>query len=236
MKKNIELNGIDSMAFLGANDANIKILENTFDSKIVVRGDTILLDGKSNEINIIKHIIDEMIVTINAKGYIDKSDVETIVLLNKDQINEVELDELEEDVILYTHNGKIVAKTKTQKKYHQAILGNDIVFSIGPAGTGKTYQAVACGISALKKSEVEKIIITRPAVEAGERLGFLPGDLKEKVDPYLTPLYDALKSMISHQFSHTWDAQWPGKAVIWAQWRLKQCAIGDRVIVALQAA
>ena len=197
MKKNIELNGVDSMAFLGANDINIKILEETFNSKIVVRGNKIFLDGDSGEINIIQHIIDEMIITINAKGYIDKSDVETIILLNKDQVENIGIDNVEEDIILYTHKGKILAKTKMQKKYHKAIIENDIVFAIGPAGTGKTYQAVACAISALKKSQVEKIIITRPAVEAGERLGFLPGDLKEKVDPYLTPLYDALKSMIS---------------------------------------
>jgi len=197
MKKNIELNGVDSMAFLGANDINIKILENTFNSKIVVRGNKVLLDGDADEVHIIQHIIDEMIITINAKGYIDKNDVETIVLLNKDQINNIETDGDDEDVILYTHKGKILAKTNAQKKYHKAIIENDIVFAIGPAGTGKTYQAVACAISALKKSEVEKIIITRPAVEAGERLGFLPGDLKEKVDPYLTPLYDALNNMIS---------------------------------------
>ena len=99
-------------------------------------------------------------------------------------------------VILNSHRGAITAKTEGQKKYCESILKNDIVFAIGPAGTGKTYQAVASAVSSLKRKEVSKIVITRPAVEAGERLGFLPGDLKEKIDPYLTPLYDALHDMI----------------------------------------
>ena len=90
----------------------------------------------------------------------------------------------------------MVAQTSGQKKYYKAVIDNDIVFSYGPAGTGKTYQAVACAVSALKNKEVDRIVITRPAVEAGENLGFLPGDLKEKVDPYLTPLYDALNNML----------------------------------------
>jgi phosphate starvation-inducible PhoH-like protein len=104
----------------------------------------------------------------------------------------------EEPVVLYTHKGSVNARTGGQKKYLEAVKENDIVFAIGPAGTGKTYQAVAMAVSALKSRAVDRIIITRPAVEAGERLGFLPGDLKEKVDPYLTPLYDALNDMIPH--------------------------------------
>ena len=103
---------------------------------------------------------------------------------------------IDDVIILNSHKGPIIAKTKGQKKYFKEVLNNDIVFAIGPAGTGKTYQAVASAVASLKKKEVSKIVITRPAVEAGERLGFLPGDLKEKVDPYLTPLYDALNDMI----------------------------------------
>jgi phosphate starvation-inducible PhoH-like protein len=99
-------------------------------------------------------------------------------------------------IVLHTHQGVVSARTQGQKKYFEAVQKNDIVFAIGPAGTGKTYQAVASAVAALKRKEVERIVITRPAVEAGERLGFLPGDLKEKVDPYLTPLYDALNDMI----------------------------------------
>ena len=102
-------------------------------------------------------------------------------------------------IVLHTHQGAISARTEGQKQYHNAVQKNDIVFAVGPAGTGKTYQAVASGVAALKRKEVERIVITRPAVEAGERLGFLPGDLKEKVDPYLTPLYDALNDMIPRE-------------------------------------
>jgi phosphate starvation-inducible PhoH-like protein len=105
----------------------------------------------------------------------------------------------EEPVVLYTHKGSVNARTGGQKKYLEAVKENDIVFAIGPAGTGKTYQAVAMAVSSLKSKAVDRIIITRPAVEAGERLGFLPGDLKEKVDPYLTPLYDALNDMIPRE-------------------------------------
>ena len=101
-----------------------------------------------------------------------------------------------ESIILYTLKNPVYAKTKGQKKYYEAVLKNDIVFAIGPAGTGKTYQAVASAVSALKNKEEQRIVITRPVVEAGEHLGFLPGDLKDKVDPYLTPLYDALNDML----------------------------------------
>ena len=102
----------------------------------------------------------------------------------------------DDPVVLYTHKGTVHARTGGQVKYFEVVKESDIVFAIGPAGTGKTYQAVAMAVSALKSKAVDRIIITRPAVEAGERLGFLPGDLKEKVDPYLTPLYDALNDMI----------------------------------------
>ena len=103
---------------------------------------------------------------------------------------------LDDKIVLHTHKSPVYAKTKGQKKYLKAVNENDIVFAVGPAGTGKTYQAVACAVSALKNNEIDKIVITRPVVEAGEHLGFLPGDLKEKVDPYLTPLYDALDNML----------------------------------------
>ena len=105
----------------------------------------------------------------------------------------------EQTIVLYTHKGSVRARTNGQKEYLDVVKDNDIVFAIGPAGTGKTYQAVAMAVSALKSKAVDRIIITRPAVEAGERLGFLPGDLKEKVDPYLTPLYDALNDMIPRE-------------------------------------
>ena len=125
----------------------------------------------------------------------DNKDID--ILINSSSLKNIEIDNKKSDtIILYTPKGIVAPKTSGQKKYYKAVLKNDIVFAIGPAGSGKTYQAVACGVSALKNNEVEKIVITRPVVEAGENLGFLPGDLKDKVDPYLTPLYDALYKMV----------------------------------------
>ena len=194
MKKIIQLKDIDPVVFAGIQDKNIKLIEKEFDSKIVLRGNQLYLDGKKNELKFLESLVNDIIFTINQKGYIDNGDIHTLIESSPEvksnpnaKIN---------NVILYTPNGSVEPKTKGQKKYYEAVLNNDIVFAVGPAGTGKTYQAVACAVSALKNNLVEKIVITRPVVEAGERLGFLPGDLKEKVDPYLTPLYDALYKMV----------------------------------------
>jgi len=192
MKKTIKLSGLDPMIFAGANDQNIKVLLKNFESNIVLRGDALHVDGLKKEIDKIELLINDIIFTINKKGYIEPTDIEILIHSSFDVKNK----KIDDDVILHTHSGAIIAQTQGQKEYYKAVLNNDIVFALGPAGTGKTYQAVACAVSALKNNEVEKIIITRPVVEAGERLGFLPGDLKDKVDPYLTPLYDALDKML----------------------------------------
>tara|TARA_Y100000590_G_C15729413_1_gene1016422 strand:+ start:1934 stop:2872 length:939 start_codon:yes stop_codon:yes gene_type:complete len=194
MKKTLQLKDIDPMVFAGANDKNIQLIENNFKSKIVLRGNELFIDGEKNELIVLESLINDIIFTINQKGYIDNSDVS--VLIQSSSNLSTESNGKIDNVILYTPKGSVIPKTSGQKKYYKAVLENDIVFAIGPAGTGKTYQAVACAVSALKNNQVEKIIITRPVVEAGERLGFLPGDLKEKVDPYLTPLYDALYKML----------------------------------------
>ena len=196
MKKKLQLKDIDPMIFAGIGDQNIKLIENNFSSKIVLRGNEIYLDGKKNELIILESLVNDIIFTIAQKGFIDNSDINTLINSSSNTDNNADINNKISDVILYTPKGKVIPKTKGQKKYYKAVLKNDIVFAIGPAGTGKTYQAVACAVSALKNNEVEKIVITRPVVEAGERLGFLPGDLKEKVDPYLTPLYDALYKML----------------------------------------
>ena len=196
MKKNIDISEVDSLSFTGVGDQNIKTIQQNVDTRIVVRGSTIHLDGKKDEILLIESVVNEMMLAINHKGYIEPDEIHHYIssvsngesiLLNVDG---------DETIVLHTHKGTVQARTLGQKKYLKAVQGNDIVFAIGPAGTGKTYQAVAMGVYALKSRAVDRIIITRPAVEAGERLGFLPGDLKEKVDPYLTPLYDALNDMI----------------------------------------
>ena len=154
------------------------------------------LDGTKADIKLVESVVNEMMLTINNKGFIEPEEIRTYLesLANGDPVSMN--GNGDEPVVLYTHKGSVRARTGGQKKYLDAVKDNDIVFAIGPAGTGKTYQAVAMAVSALKSKAVDTIIITRPAVEAGERLGFLPGDLKEKVDPYLTPLYDALNDMI----------------------------------------
>ena len=154
------------------------------------------LDGTKTDIKLVESVVNEMMLTINNKGFIEPEEIRTYLesLINGDPVSMN--GNGDEPVVLYTHKGSVRARTGGQKKYLEAVKDNDIVFAIGPAGTGKTYQAVAMAVSALKSKAVDRIIITRPAVEAGERLGFLPGDLKEKVDPYLTPLYDALNDMI----------------------------------------
>ena len=196
MKKVIKITDVDSMAFAGPADSNIKFIESQFKSNIVLRGDELFVDGLKDEIEKIEILIQDIIFTLNKKDFITTDDI-NILIHSNGHIKKSDFGTSESDnVILYTHKGSVYAKTKGQKKYYQAVLNNDIVFAIGPAGTGKTFQAVACAVSALKNNLVEKIVITRPVVEAGEHLGFLPGDLKDKVDPYLTPLYDALHKML----------------------------------------
>ena len=184
------------MYFAGASDKNIKFIETNFKSKIVLRGDELLVDGSKDEIKILQKLVTEMLNTIIRKESISISDIKVLLNSQIDNSNENKDYLIDEKIVLHTHKEPVYAKTKGQIKYLKAVLDNDIVFAVGPAGTGKTYQAVACAVSALKNNEVERIIITRPVVEAGEHLGFLPGDLKDKVDPYLTPLYDALNNML----------------------------------------
>jgi phosphate starvation-inducible PhoH-like protein len=203
-EKKIKAEGVDMVRLLGLNDANLQMLENRFDASITVRGDNVALRGDQVEVDQIEKIVKELIYILNKNGAISPNDVETVidlVTLNGDtaipksvtaQIPEDEID----SVVLFTRNGIIRAKTQGQKEYIRQIKKNDIVFAVGPAGTGKTYLAVAMAVAAMKNREIVKIILARPAVEAGESLGFLPGDLKEKVDPYLRPLYDALDDMI----------------------------------------
>ena len=196
MKKKIDISEVDSLSFMGVGDKNIKTIQENVDTQVVVRGSTIHLDGDKDEIYLIESVVNEMMLAINYKGYVEPSEIHRY-LSSVSNGEAIPLnDNGNEMVVLYTHKGTVQARTKGQKNYLKAVQGNDIVFAIGPAGTGKTYQAVAMAVSSLKTRAVDRIIITRPAVEAGERLGFLPGDLKEKVDPYLTPLYDALNDMI----------------------------------------
>ena len=194
MKKKIDIGGVDPILFVGLNDENIKLLENYFNSKIIVRGSNMNVDGSKDEVSHIELVVRNMLTLINKQGNLTIDDVSDLLSFNNLNNKEISIDD--NPIVLHSHKGPIFAKTKGQKLYLDAVLKSDIVFAVGPAGTGKTYQAVASAVSSLKNKEVEKIVITRPAVEAGERLGVLPGDLKEKIDPYLTPLYDALRCML----------------------------------------
>jgi len=195
-RREILMRGFDPIALLGVNDENLKILEEHFSAQIIARGQSIKISGDPIEVERIHHILNQLIQLIPKKEYIKPSDVKTVINIEADATDSV-YSVPEESIILFTPNGLIRPRTTGQAEYYRIASENDITFAIGPAGTGKTYQAVAMAVAALKNREVRKIILTRPAVEAGENLGFLPGDMKEKIDPYLAPLYDALKTMIS---------------------------------------
>jgi len=193
--KEIEIKGIDPFLVFGVNDALLKILSDKFPIKIFARGNMIILTGDELQIEQVNRVIAEMLLTISRKDYIDENDLNT--LINVELGGQKQHQEITPDtVILYKKNGAIKPRSVNQERYYKSTLHNDIVFGIGPAGTGKTYLAVAIAIAALRNHDVKRIILTRPAVEAGESLGFLPGDLKEKIEPYLAPLYDALHNML----------------------------------------
>jgi len=194
MKKTIELKGVDLQSLLGAGDVHLRLIESTFPGKIIVRGNNIHLDGVDKDINIVHDIIHEMMQTLNRKGSLTKKDVRQ--LINISNVENGNIQEKTENVIHYGRKGAIQSRTVGQTDYIDSVRDNDLVLSIGPAGTGKTYIAVAFAVAALESHQVDRIVLSRPAVEAGENLGFLPGDLKDKVDPYLTPLYDALGDML----------------------------------------
>ena len=180
----------------GVKDENLEVLEDHFQVEISLRGDEMTLVGKKENLEKTKKVIFSLLKLIVSGVSISRRDVVYAQkLVEKDKLDQ--LSELYHIKIARTYNGKLIyPKTLGQKSYYYALKNNDVVFGIGPAGTGKTYLAVVFAVAALKNNEVKKIILTRPAVEAGESLGFLPGDLKEKVDPYLRPLYDALHDML----------------------------------------
>lgn len=176
----------------GKYDENIKLIEGRLKVDVLVRDGALKIRGEGRRVEAAVRVIEEMIRTIGSQGSITKDNTEYILTLQSKGL-EKEYSALNDDIICYTMRGKpIRSKTLGQKCYIDAIRHNDIVFGIGPAGTGKTYLAMAMAITAFKNGEVDRLILTRPAVEAGEKLGFLPGDLQDKVDPYLRPLYDAL--------------------------------------------
>jgi phosphate starvation-inducible protein PhoH and related proteins len=193
-EKTVTLDNISLIDFLGVENRNIQSLASAFPkSKIVSRGNEILVRGSSSEIDQISDILNALIQHFHKYGRVNEEIVRSYVTNDP----ELEQQEAQDGIIIYgTRGNPIRPKTPNQVKLVQLVRENDLVFALGPAGTGKTYISVALAVQALKNKQVKKIIITRPAVEAGENLGFLPGDLKEKIDPYLRPIYDALNDMI----------------------------------------
>jgi phosphate starvation-inducible PhoH-like protein len=201
-EKNIILESVDLANFSGFNDKNIDLIRDRFKSNITVRGENVHLKGDARELEQIETIIKELVLLQKRQGRITEGDVNLIVELvmgSQDAALEKRVgakrDEID-DIILVEKNDFVKPKTLGQLELFRRSQINEIVFTIGPAGTGKTYLAVAIALAALKTKKVNRILLSRPAVEAGESLGFLPGDLSEKVNPYLKPLFDALEDMV----------------------------------------
>jgi len=195
MEKVIELVRVDFSDLFGVGDIYLKLIEETLSVSIFSRGNLIKIKGRKKQISQAKEALSEMVNSIEGKGNLTTNDVEKILALisieDPKKIFKIK------DVVFYGQKGAVEAKNNGQRKYLDQLIKHDIVFSVGPAGTGKTFLAVAFAVAALERNEIDRIILCRPAVEAGESLGFLPGDLKEKIDPYLNPLYDSLRFLLN---------------------------------------
>ncbi|MBM7419765.1 MULTISPECIES: PhoH family protein [Chryseobacterium] len=193
-----DLEGIDSKNFYGVNNQYFNLIKSSFPTlKITGRDHFIFAIGNQEALDIFKQKLDDIVSFISKNNSIGLKDIENFLNLKDENEKHLVFDQ---DIIVKGVNGKIIkAKTTNLKKLVKETEKKDMVFAIGPAGTGKTYTSVALAARALRDKEVKRIVLTRPAVEAGESLGFLPGDLKEKLDPYLQPLYDALRDMIPHE-------------------------------------
>jgi phosphate starvation-inducible PhoH-like protein len=194
----INLDSVNPIEFFGVNNGKLDVLKKRFPLlKILSRGTQLKLSGAPEQIDIAVEKVNLVLQYLERNGHLSEAYFEQILGGDDQEVTDHFVDKNPNDILVFGPNGKTVrARTPNQKKMVAAADKNDIVFAIGPAGTGKTYTAVALAVRALKNKVVKKIILTRPAVEAGENLGFLPGDLKEKIDPYLRPLYDALDDMI----------------------------------------
>ncbi|MCC6371238.1 MAG: PhoH family protein [Bacteroidia bacterium] len=197
-EKIITLDSVEPVEIYGVNDVKLNVIKNHFPKlKLVARGYSLKVLGDSAEISRFEKKLELLVEHYHKTGVLTDTAIERLLGQTGDNMVESKEDGLNSDLILFGNNGLVIkAKTQNQRKMMASILKNDMLFAVGPAGTGKTYTAVALAVRALKNKEVKRIILTRPAVEAGENLGFLPGDLKEKLDPYMQPLYDALIDMV----------------------------------------
>ena len=197
-EKQITIDKVEPLLLFGFNDIYLRLIEGAFpQARIIARGNTVKLDGAPDDLEQIERLLNELTVILNRNGNLTENDVETVLALFASGDGATAPTTDVGDVVLFTPTGGTVrARTANQARLVQSARRNDIIFAVGPAGTGKTYTAVALAVAALKSRQVRRIVLCRPAVEAGERLGFLPGDMREKVDPYLRPLYDALEDML----------------------------------------
>jgi phosphate starvation-inducible PhoH-like protein len=194
-EKIIEIKGINPVELFGVNNANLKHIKSFFPKlKVVARGNVLTIAGEEEVMDEFERKFELIIQHYHKYNAVTENNIDNLMM--EDGSKMISLDDGSETIVHGNGGTKIKARTLNQKKLVQAIKSHDMVFAVGPAGTGKTYTAVAMAVRALKAKEVKRIVLTRPAVEAGENLGFLPGDLKEKLDPYLMPLYDALRDMI----------------------------------------
>jgi phosphate starvation-inducible protein PhoH and related proteins len=201
IEKKVKIGETDLSALLGYNDLYLTMLESRFQSSITVRGDTVIIRGEPAEVKMIEKTLSELQYILGRKGLLTQDDVSSVLQFadstmpqeGQTKSNEISLN----TIVLSGKRETIKPRNKHQAEMVSKVMNNDLCFAVGPAGTGKTYLAVALALAALKNNEVTRIVLSRPAVEAGESLGFLPGDLSEKVDPYLRPLLDAITDMVS---------------------------------------
>ena len=200
LEKILDIEIADLISLLGIGDCNLKLLQSEIPVNITIRKEKVKITGEKDDVNQASQIFIEMIETLHSKGNLDKEDVRNLISMIKIKVNKnIQKKNHSHYQVCYSRKGAVTTQTKGQDMYFKTVDKNDVVFCNGPAGTGKTFLAVCFAISALENNLIDKIILCRPAVEAGENLGFLPGDLKEKVDPYLAPLYDALNVLFEEK-------------------------------------
>lgn len=202
-EKIVFANDDEVINILGRNDENLHLIRNEFQkTKIIVRGNELIIKGEGEDVHLIKKLIYDLVSILHSGHVVRIPEIKySLKMLSENK--DINIVSIFQEAIHVSERGKLIRpKTLGQRRYVEAIQGHDIVFGIGPAGTGKTYLAVAMAVSSLLNKKVVRIILTRPAIEAGERLGFLPGDMMDKVDPYLKPLYDALFEMIGIERFH----------------------------------
>ncbi len=195
----VSIAGIDPIRLLGVEDRTLRLIEEHFDERVVVRGDEIIIAGAPRTVERLTRVIEQLIEIAGSGRNVAEGDVLAAIRGGKAQGEKP--GDIDEAAVFYSPVKRrgVVPRSARQKEYVDAIRGHDIVFAIGPAGTGKTYLAIACALAALKNGEIERIFISRPVVEAGENLGFLPGDMQEKIEPYLRPIFDAFRDMIGQE-------------------------------------